>query len=774
MASEQTMIPFEIEVSRILEVVARQIYQSPLALLRENAQNAYDAILIRKYQGDNFVARIDITISSRRIVVRDNGIGMDEQDLRQHFWRAGSSGKNNPEAKAAGVVGTFGIGAMANFGVARTLTVVTEKLGGSCRLTSRAEKATLSTSENCITLESSQRQESPGTEITAEIDEKITINVDEAVRYVAEFTALVPVDVYVNEKLVSGQSIDELVPKVPAAWSIRESDWQIGGFAKGEIELLCSANGEIWMSLVISELNGEKSSGRLILRQGQQPLKTYRSGFGLAPVNLVSVYHFGGVADLPSLQPTAGREALTNESVQFLQRLFNEIETFVSLQIGNKPESHESTPFMEWVVRHKRFDLCEQLRITVSPGAPITLLEVKIRSENAAVNVYEGDDAKVIRAYASEDNPLLRLARSKPRRICENNYLNQYCNVLYVSDSPQVTELKGSLELSMAEMSLAGHIQGLLSSDYFLQAEVKFGKISHNLQALLDKTTTLPTIILNPGGQTVALVLGLYDTEIPAFSSMVKDFVRAVIFPLISELVPSSTRQGAEAFLKTIRRSREVFEYEFADTSDLASIWSKYNEGEISMEEAVSRSSMIASGSVQVVEANAARSAREVVPDIVENEEALEKGSPEVQHSLDPSPGIARPEISSSAKLLIIAHDEPPLRGYRCFLSVTERAQKEFGEFFLQPHSTSVVWGGLKAVFIFQHHSGRFGLYYDMMTGSVIAAETGGMRIPTCTIVLKDKIYIPIPEPIQTSFIPTASERKRFEVRFDILYTTND
>jgi molecular chaperone HtpG len=36
---------------------------------------------------------------------------------------------------------------------------------------------------------------------------------------------------------------------------------------------------------------------------------------------------------------------------------------------------------------------------------------------------------------------------------------------------------------------------------------------------------------------------------------------------------------------------------------------------------------------------------------------------------------------------------------------------EERGEFFLQPHSTSVVWGGQKVLFVFEHHSGQFGLY---------------------------------------------------------------
>ena len=46
---------------------------------------------------------------------------------------------------------------------------------------------------------------------------------------------------------------------------------------------------------------------------------------------------------------------------------------------------------------------------------------------------------------------------------------------------------------------------------------------------------------------TVRLILSLYESDFGSFASMVKDYVRTVIFPKVADLVPSSTRQGAEA-----------------------------------------------------------------------------------------------------------------------------------------------------------------------------------------------------------------------------------
>ena len=116
MSSTEKKIAFGIDVGRILELLSDQIYQSPLALLRENTQNAFDAIQMRKALDQTFSPRIDVVITGQEVTVIDNGIGMTATEIEQNFWYAGKSGKNTEAARAAGVVGTFGIGALANFG----------------------------------------------------------------------------------------------------------------------------------------------------------------------------------------------------------------------------------------------------------------------------------------------------------------------------------------------------------------------------------------------------------------------------------------------------------------------------------------------------------------------------------------------------------------------------------------------------------------------------------------------------------------------------------
>jgi molecular chaperone HtpG len=88
----------------------------------------------------------------------------------------------------------------------------------------------------------------------------------------------------------------------------------------------------------------------------------------------------------------------------------------------------------------------------------------------------------------------------------------------------------------------------------------------------------------------------------------------------------------------------------------------------------------------------------------------------------------------------------------------------------MQPHWTEIVWGGQKILYIFQHHSKQFGLYYEMQTRDLISEIPEGHLFPTCTMILGDTIFIPVPEAVATTFIPTEGSKKRFEVRCDLLY----
>jgi molecular chaperone HtpG len=105
-------IVFQVDTPRVLQLLTKEIYDSPLAMLRENVQNAYDAVRMRFAQAGTLTegGRIDITIDGNQVTIRDNGIGMTEEVLKNNFWKAGSSGKHSEAARRSGVVGTLASG----------------------------------------------------------------------------------------------------------------------------------------------------------------------------------------------------------------------------------------------------------------------------------------------------------------------------------------------------------------------------------------------------------------------------------------------------------------------------------------------------------------------------------------------------------------------------------------------------------------------------------------------------------------------------------------
>lgn len=757
-------IPLKVDVKRIIEVLATQIYQSPLALLRENTQNAFDAIRLRLHRGDVFEPAIDISISQTEIRIKDNGIGMTYSDIQDHFWQAGASSKNTPEARSAGVVGTFGIGAMANFGIASRLNVVTESADPAERTETSADSSTLSTHEDCIEISQQLPLGLPGTEVIASIDESSPVDVAAATTYITEFVRHVAIPVTVNGAIVSQEALDGQWPSPSAAWNSTERLALVGDLT-GDFEVRAGSGAQLWIEVTNLKEGEVPVAGRIVLSQGEGQLSTLRSGFGLATVTVPSAFNFGGAIDLPSLQPTAGREALSTASMQFLQQLIANIEAWASERLGRQSISDQNAQFIEWARRNGRHDLCGHLKIQLQPGdRHISLAEVRDRTSVEPLPFYGGSDDEVIRDIATEESPLLVGSQRNPRRSCEQAYLTAYCNVTPVAEGPSLIELYAPATRPVNELAIAHRVGDTVERDYFLPCQVALGRISHKVPVLVIASEVPVQIVLDPSGQSFSLLRQLYENEYGAFDSFAKDFVRSTVFPRIEELVPSSTREGAEAFLRRIRSKRHLFEYELDDRQELGAIWEDYHRGNISFDEAARRSRTATRGSVQLVRSPA--SVSDVAPDLIANQELLPEG--EVGQA---APAILRPDVSTNASILTISEENVPLKGFRCFLALSDRVMSEKGDFFLQPHRTSVVWGGQKVLFVFQHHSGSFGLYYDIESDELVSQESGGGEYVTSTLKLGERVFIPVPNEVSKSFIPAIGRTKRLEVRADVLHS---
>ena len=103
------------------------------------------------------------------------------------------------------------------------------------------------------------------------------------------------------------------------------------------------------------------------------------------------------------------------------------------------------------------------------------------------------------------------------------------------------------------------------------------------------------------------------------------------------------------------------------------------------------------------------------------------------------------------------------------FLSLSERVYKRQIDFFLEPHTTKVIWGMHRIVFIFTHASNNISLYYDIELKERLHGEsTGGKAIPTTTILTEDRIFIPVLPELESFFDITEGTREFF-VRHDLI-----
>ena len=762
MTSTEKKIAFKIEFQRILELFAGQIYQSPLALLRENTQNAFDAIRMREaheraVHGDDFEPEIQVTVDEQQIVVVDNGIGMTAEELETSFWYAGRSSKNTDAARAAGVVGTFGIGAMSNFGIADELSVESESAVTGERTRSSVRKSELSTDTEGILVASVEKTGKPGTTVKAHIDPTCGVPVQDARNYLKEVVEFVDIPVTLNGEKLSGASHRATLPSEMHAWIETLPNISLAGVLSGNLELIGMASGELRVVLEnVQSATGAGRTGSIVLLQDRGAIRTLRSGFGLATVGVGSIYNWGGVVDLPFLSPTAGREALDAPSNQLLQQIVSALDNLVSPIAAEHAESFANDSFLRWISGTKKFALCGQLEVTFRPAGTSEALASVV--ERAAVQYYSGRDESVIGTYASEETPVIVLSRRAPRRDCELGYL-LLNGVSEIDTTPRVTAERPTTDMSFAQSGFATRVARILEEDYFLGADIRFGSISGGLPLLVTDRNIPIVIYFDPDSSSVAPLIALYLEDYNAFAPFVKDFIRATVFPRISKLVPSSTREGSEAFLRHLRSNREWFEYEFEDRADVDEILEDLRAGRMTFAEAARRMSGTNQSFVEVSSTGTA-----LLKSVVGGIEDVTGAIPD---TFDAVPGIDRRESETNA--LILTSDDP-VNGYTCFLSLSDRVQREKGEFFLQPHTTEVVWGGRKVVFIFQHHSGRFGLYYDILCPALVGAASGGGPKLTSTILTKGRTFIPVPVEIANDFLPKAGERKRLEVRCDILY----
>jgi molecular chaperone HtpG len=176
---------FQAEVSQVLRLVIHSLYSNKEIFLRELLSNASDAIDRRRFlaierpelvgDGERLLIRLIPDAEAKTLTIWDNGLGMDESELKEHLGTVAFSGSRrflenvqaNPEKgqDLPKLIGQFGVGFYSAYLVAERVSVTSRKAG-----TDQAFRWE-SSGEEGFSIEPCER-ESAGTSVTLKLKEE--------------------------------------------------------------------------------------------------------------------------------------------------------------------------------------------------------------------------------------------------------------------------------------------------------------------------------------------------------------------------------------------------------------------------------------------------------------------------------------------------------------------------------------------------------------------------------------------------------------------------
>lgn len=758
-------IGIKFDTNSMLTMLSKSLYDSPLVFLRENLQNAYDAVLMRKHKDGTFNnPEIHINVDVNRIVIKDNGIGMNKEELRDNYWTAGKSGKNNQEARDAGVVGTFGIGALANFGVCQVLEITTHKYNEQNAFYCKAVKDYY---DNIEISESNTPE--IGTQVIATLQAEKSISVGAAWDYVIPFVQYLDIPVYFNGTLISQKSYREGIPNI----EFKECIFNTASYSfvfKYAVSFEKHQNYESKIYIKDICYDGISWRGDILLDSQISNIFGLRNGFGLANIPISTSFQLGGLVNLDMLEPTAGREAINRKCVDELQHIITKAEKLFAQIIAQKPIVDDYTLFLNYVNAHFSMELVDNVTITEANTPNLKVPFATIKQAPKDYRYYDGTNPDYPKSFIGSEFHVLTVTREYPRRELQRTILRQV-GVERLIEQAGVDKVFDFVSLPTNYFTLAYEIRKVLEKDYLiLHNDVHFGKIKLGASIFVEQDKNGVVNVFLADTTEVKALLSIRETSNSIFVPMVKDFVRNYIYQQITPYIPSSSKEGIEQVCNFLKQNQENLEIYQEDIGAIDVSYDLFREHKITADELADRIKRNSTVSNQKIERGQIDDVAKIVQ-TADTQIMPQPGTPEAkqmqiqENLLEPMPSIMRQNIKTDAKLLETSEDSPLLHNYKRFLCVTPKMYNEYLSFFFYPHTTRVIWSMHRIIYIFSLRDGMYNLYYDMeLTKHIDSNLTGGMALFSTTIITKNKLFIPIPPPLYDYFT-VKEEPLKFSIR---------
>ena len=724
------------DFKHVHKTISEYVYESSFAFLRENVQNALDAIRMQAHADgkptNDPAYQIAITVSPTECAIKDNGIGMSEEDLRKYFWTIGASGKRTDEAKAAGCVGMFGIGGFANFGICDELTVTSRKPGQSTGTLTRLTQEDIDNSSTELPIvyaEDSNGADPRGTVVSGRF--KRPVDVAELKTYITGFVRFAPERITFNDdgKISQAEYFDEGKTGNLKPLTDSEETWTLGDIAVTGRFFSTPTHSTLVARITGARIGSESIRFQAMLRMENGPIDVMKRGFKLCATSVQTQLGVSGRIDCDRMSPTAGRDSLNSESLALIQSVVGVVENIaVGLILESKELLAQHSRIFRYVVQQGWVEKIGKAEVAMADGSAILLEAVRARAA-AGIGVYFGIHQKqaLSQIMQARGNLVVLLPSDSFRQKAVQTYLTSFCNGKSFSGIVEFQETYANLDrferVFLSEMELT------IRSEFDI-ADVQFtvGKLTEDIPVYLNEDRS--------GGPLKIFV----DVRHPEISKL-----RKLEFgPLLYSLVGTFCREYLGVVLR--KKSPKFFG---TGAINLDSLEKKRSEMWVLVKDDIhtvsrtSRRQVVRRSDVHTITAGASGSAT---------------------HAQYEPPLVKHP------KLLHIQGDEEfaDILGY--YIRIPDPATAAFGDVIKQYDNRGVVWAGNKILFVasdgissaFQF---EIRLEHVITTGSDgERTNEGAERAARSVQQVNDGLYFPLPSVLETVLVPSEQDEIRIEV----------
>jgi molecular chaperone HtpG len=729
-----------IDFESVLRAISKQIYETPLAFIRENVQNAVDAIRIQahrdKISTGNEQYRIDIITQGHNIIVRDNGIGMSANDLRDFFWTIGASGKRTDEALAAGCVGMFGIGGFANFGVCDSLKVISHAAGaarGTLTRLSQSDIEAAGTAIPSVAVEESEEASPRGTVVVGHMREEP--NVDSLRNYLQDFVRFVPTAIYFEGRKISQTRFSHLED--------RENLTEISDGEQTWCEADLTIKGRLYEDrghTIIASIEGLSIGAEAVnllgfVRFENGPIDVFKRGFKLCATQIGSTIGVSGRLDCDRFVPTAGRDSLDAATTSLMGRIVRVLEKVAVEKVLETPERiAQHTRIFRYVVKHGLISRLEHVKVRLADGSENTLGDIRRKAERGAVGVFFGMAQKhaLNQIMQARGYIVVLLSGDSNRRDAERRYLEQYCSAKPFDGIIDCAEHYE--ELTRFEKVFLSELELNISKSYELK----------NFRLVAGKLTEdIPVFVKEHGsGQPLDIYVDVRHPEISkledlGFSqllySLISSFCREYLGPSLKKWSPRFFGNGALNLELLAKRRSELW---ILLKDDIGTI----RQG--GQRQVVTRSD------VRVINVGRGGGAGS------KNQDETASGKPQ-------------------SRILNIIDEEGTTGLGGFYIRLPNTAFSAYGDLLPGCESRGVVWAGNKILYVASDNvSAAF--QYEIRLDQLVTAKIedvsraeGAIELDRPLQEMYEGIYFPIPSPLEPFLVPTGDDEIRLELHCD-------